>query len=713
MPESSNDFLTLTYDDGVAVVRLDRRGAAVNTLSPEALGAFSDVLDAIEQAAQARALVFISGKPDTFIAGADLEALRSMQTPAEVQALVERGHALIRRLRTLPMPSVAAIHGAAMGGGLEVALACSYRIATDHKATKLALPEVQLGLLPAGGGTQHLPRLIGLQSALDLLLTGKNVYPRTARRLGLVDALTYHHGLLDAAVQAARQLADGTLTPRRDAQGLGEKIVESNPLSRRVVYQQAEARVRKKTRGHYPAPFKILGCVKTGMERGLEAGLEAEAEGFAELVFTPESRALVSLFFAQRAAGRNPWKEAARPVDTVGVLGAGLMGSGIAEVSAGGGLDVVVKDRDLALAAGARRHLWEATKKKVRKRILSPFERDRLVERVVPTASYGALATAGLVVEAVPEDLALKHQVLRDTEAVLPDGAVFASNTSSIPIADIAEAAARPEAVVGMHYFSPVGQMPLLELIRTEATADWALGTAFEVGRRQGKTVIVVGDGPGFYTTRILGVYMNEALLLLEEGARIETVDEAMLDFGFPMGPYALFDLVGIGTAAKITEVLARYPVLEGRRVSRSAEKLADAGYLGQSTGKGFYRYDGTERQGVNESVYAFFGGPARTEFTDEAVQQRLALLMVNEAIACLEEGLLENPRDGDLGAVFGLGFPPFRGGPFRYVDHETAPAVAARLSRLQLQHGDRFAPNGLLREKARTGARFYEGEQT
>ncbi|MFQ5572417.1 MAG: 3-hydroxyacyl-CoA dehydrogenase NAD-binding domain-containing protein, partial [Rhodothermales bacterium] len=711
--DMNTDFLAIEKDNDLAVVWIDQAHSKVNKISRDALNAVSDVLDVIELDDGIRAAIFISRKRDTFIAGADLDVLRTAGDPDEIHALTEQGHALIRRVRALSKPTVAAIHGAAMGGGLEVALACSYRIATSHKKTKLALPEVLLGLLPGGGGTQFLPRLVGIQQALDMMLTGKNVYPRKAHRMGLVDALTYRHGLLDAAKQAARRLAGGSLVPRRNVKKLGERLLEGNPIGRRIIYRQATARVLKQTRGHYPAPIRIIECVKAGMEKGVEDGFAAEAKYFAELVFSPESQALVSLFFAKQEAEKNPFKEAARPVATLGVLGAGLMGAGIAEVSATNGLNVVIKDRDLMLASKGKQHLWNSTHKKVKKRILSPFERDVLVERVTPVADYSPFRQVDLVIEAVPENLDLKRDILATTESATRDDCIFASNTSSIPITDIAEASARPEQIVGMHYFSPVPQMPLLEIIKTRHTSDWVLATAYETGLKQGKTVLVVNDGPGFYTTRILGVYMNEALLLLEEGADIEQVDKAMERFGFPMGPYELFDLVGIDVAAKITEVMSRYPTDRDMNICRKASELVEAGHRGQKSGTGFYRHENDERgrprkKGVHEAVYAFFGGSRRTKFDADAIQHRLALLMINEATYCLDEGILHSPRDGDLGAVFGLGFPPFRGGPFRYIDAETPAAVTAMLAELLARHGERYAPSPILKEHVRTGTPFY-----
>lgn len=709
-----NNYLDIEAHGDVVVIWMDEASSRVNTLNQQAVSAFSTALDQLEQNNRARGAVLISRKADTFIAGADLNMLRSMESKEEVRALIAEGQRLLNRLARLRIPTVAALHGAAMGGGLEVALACDYRLATNHSKTKMALPEVQLGLLPGTGGTQRLPRLVGIPDALDMMLTGRTIYPRRARSMGLVDALVYKEGLLDAALQVATHLAEGSLKiDRDDAQGLGGRILESNPVSRRVIYQQAEAKTLQQTKGNYPAPPKIIDCVRIGMEKGMKAGLEAEEKHFADLVFTQESKALVALFFAKQEADKNPLKDQAREIRTIGVLGAGLMGAGIAEVSVAHGLDVLLKDMDLRHAAKGKKQVWQNATKKVEKRILTEFERDVQVERARPVADYEAFSEVDLVIEAVPENLDLKHSILQATEAAMQSKGIFASNTSSIPIAEIAEASAHPEQVVGMHYFSPVPQMPLVEIIKTEETADWVLATAYETALRQGKTVIVVNDGPGFYTTRILAVFMNEALLLLEEGADIAQVDAAMVQFGFPMGPYALFDLVGMDVAAKITEVMGRYFTGRDMAISSSARKLVDAGYTGQKSGIGFYHYEKgapgkVQKKNVNETIYAYFGGPSRNKMDTTEIQHRLALMMVNEATYCLQEGILQSPRDGDLGAVFGLGFPPFRGGPFRYIDQETAPATAARLSRLMVQHGERFKPSALLQEHASNGASFF-----
>lgn len=707
-------FFDLEVADGVAVIAFDQEESRVNTLSITALREFAGVLDTVERDAGVRGAVLVSRKRDSFVVGADIKEFLTFETPAQVEALIREGHALLGRLENLAKPVVAAVHGAAVGGGLELILACHYRVASGHPKTKFALPEVNLGLLPGLGGTQRLPRLVGLQAALDTILTGRSVYAKPALKMGLVDALSHPQGLLEAGKAAARGLADGTLerrAPKRDLRSrVTSAVLERTPLSR-VVYSQAEEAVRKKTRGNLPAPAKIIETVRAGQERGMQAGLEAEARNFAELVFTPQSKALVHLFFAKNAAEKNPYKGAAKEVRRVAVLGAGLMGAGIAQVSAEGGLEVKLKDRTLQIAARGKGAVWKDLTKRVGKG-RSAFERDLIDARIEPVESYGALAGADLVIEAVLEDLALKQQVVREVEAVAKDkkDLVFASNTSSIPIREIARASGRPGQVVGMHYFSPVPKLPLLEIVATDHNPEWVLATAFEAGRAQGKTPIIVGDAPGFYTTRIVSLYMNEALLMVEEGAGVREIDRAVRDFGFPVGPLTLLDEVGIDVGAKINRVLKEPFAARGVTLSGRGEALVEAGFLGRKSGKGFYIYDEGGKKGereVNEALTRFVSAPKR-EASAAEIQERLSLIMVNEAILCLEEGVLRSATDGDVGAVFGLGFPPFLGGPFWYADQLGAGTLLERLEGLERRHGARFKPAALLREHAEQGKPFY-----
>jgi 3-hydroxyacyl-CoA dehydrogenase/enoyl-CoA hydratase/3-hydroxybutyryl-CoA epimerase len=706
----SGRFLRTERDDELAIWWLDQQDARHNTLSSTALDELGVAIEGAAADAHTHAIVIISGKPDSFVTGADVREVQSFRSREEALALSRRGHQMILRVRHLDKPVVAAIHGAALGGGLELALACSMRIATDHAATRFALPEVMLGLVPGGGGTQLLPRLVGLQRSLPMLLTGKNAYPRPAKKMGLIDALIHRPGLLEAAKSAARDLVSGRIKQRGGGpEALQERLFEKVSVTRRVIYARAAERVRKETHGKYPAPPRILECVRVGIEEGMEAGLDREASAFADLSMTAESEELVRLFFARNAAENNPLEGHQRPVQHVGILGAGLMGSGIAEVSAENGLNVVVKDRSLELSSKSRKHVHRSASRKVEKHAMTPFERDAMVERVTAAADYEPFARVDLVIEAAPEDLELKKQLIAEVDRATKPDCILASNTSSIPIASLADAASRREQVIGMHYFSPVAKMPLLEVVRTPQTADWVLATAIETGLRQGKTIIVVHDGPGFYTTRILALYMNEALDLLVDGAQIETVDRSLREFGFPMGPFELFDLVGIDVTSKIMDVLGGFFADRGIEPNHRAAHMVDAGMTGRKAGVGFYIYEDGVRAEANKDAYRFFTAGGGSSPEAPLIRRRLVLALVNEAVRCLEDGILRSASDGDVGAVFGLGFPPFLGGPFRYVDREGPGRIVDRLRALETVHGKQFTPSDHLRTLAAQGGSFYQ----
>ncbi|MFQ5738072.1 MAG: fatty acid oxidation complex subunit alpha FadJ [Acidobacteriota bacterium] len=690
----------------LAVVWLDQAGEKINKISVDLLDEFRQLLDDLERDEQIRGAILISRKKDNFIAGADIEKFLEITQPGQAEELSRQGNALLSRMARSSKPIVAAIHGAALGGGLEVALACHYRIVSDSPKTVLGLPEVKLGLLPGGGGTQRLPRLIGLQRGLNLLLTGKNVYPYPARRMGLADLVVHPSGLLETAKKVARELAANGTGRRKRPRSRG--WLEANPLTRKLIFRKARQRVLQQTKGRYPAPLKILECVETGLSRGMAAGLEREAKNFGFLMGTPECGQLIRLFFSITAARKNPLQKQVRGVRRMAVLGAGLMGSGIADVSANKGIEVFLKDVSQEAVGKAEKTIWDGLSRRVRKRAITPFDRDRIFSRIHGVTDYEGFRKLDLVVEAVFEELELKREILKQAEAAAGEETIFASNTSSLPISQIAAVSSRPQQVIGMHYFSPVQKMPLLEIIRTDQTADWVTATAIDVGTRQGKTVIVVGDGPGFYTTRILSPLMNEALTLLAEGARIEAIDQAMRRFGFPVGPVTLMDEVGIDVGAHVGRVLAPLFEARGARPKNKAEELFKAGYSGRKNQKGFYLYKGGKKKKVNSEIYSYFGGARRKTIAASEIQQRLALTMVNEAALCLQEGILSTPRDGDLGAILGLGFPPFLGGPFRYVDSLGADKVLARLQELEQKHEARFTPAPILKEQASSHRSFY-----
>jgi 3-hydroxyacyl-CoA dehydrogenase/enoyl-CoA hydratase/3-hydroxybutyryl-CoA epimerase len=712
--------LQLEFEDGIALVTIDLPAEPVNKVTASLRAEFGQLFGRIETDPTLRGVVLLSGKSDTWIAGADIDEFLTIVSAADAESLCRGGQALLARLDTLRIPVVAAIHGACLGAGLETALACRYRIATDHPKTVLALPEVQLGIIPGGGGTQRLPRLVGLQRALDMILTGRNIRARKALQMGLVDELVHPAILRDVALDRVRRLAAGSLEPRHAPKGRGPAglLLEDNPLGRSLVFRKARESVMSRTHGHYPAPLAALAAVQAGYDGGPELGYRMESRAFGELAVTDVARELIFLFFATTALKKDPGVDDAallepREVETLGVLGAGFMGAGIASIAVQQGTAVRLKDTDLARVGKGIAAVSEVLQERLKKKRITRLEYEDQLLLAGGTVEYTGFGKCELVIEAVFEDLALKHRVLREVEPLLRMDAIYASNTSTIPIGRIAEAAQRPTRVLGMHFFSPVHKMPLLEVIATSDTDDDAIVTAVAYGKRLGKTVIVVSDGPGFYTTRILSAYMNEAGRLLDEGASIEAVDSALTAFGFPVGPITLLDEVGIDVGGKVGVVLSE---AFGARMapSESLRRVVESGRTGRKGRLGFYRYDEAGKKGeVDPSVYEVLpGGAERRELPVAEMQNRCVLAMVNEAVLCLEEGVLRSPVDGDVGAVFGLGFPPFRGGPFRYVDARGASRVLDDLDQLNQRFPGRFAPSELLVEHARAQQRFYPSRE-
>jgi len=699
--------------DDVLIVTIDRPGESVNTLGPELIGEFETVFHRVSDDSIIKGVVLTSGKPDGFIAGADIEQFTTLRTAADAERLSRMGQELLGRLETLRVPVVAAIHGACLGGGLETVLACRYRICTDHPKTTFSLPEVQLGLIPAMGGTQRLPRRVGLQAALDMILTGRSVRARRALQMGLVDEMVHPAILREIAIDRARALGDGRRqAPRRGIGGPANLLLEHNPIGRGLVFKKARQSVLEKTHGHYPAPLAALEAVQDGYTHGVDHGQGEESRLFGEVAMTAVSRQLVFLFFASNALKKDPGVPDPAPkpreVERIGVLGAGFMGAGIASVAAQQGTLVRLKDTDTTRIGKGLAAIRGVLQERVVRRQVTRRQADDWMSLVGATTDYSGFESADLVIEAVFEDLSLKHRVLEEVEPVLDPTTVYASNTSTIPIAQIADVAQRPERVLGMHFFSPVHRMPLLEVITTSQTSHEATVTAVAYGKRLGKTVIVVNDGPGFYTTRTLSAYMNEAGRLLDDGASVDAIDRALVDWGFPVGPLTLLDEVGIDVAGKIGVVLGE---AFGARMapSESLRRVVAAGRAGRKASSGFYRYDQSGKKGsVDESVYEIIGVPRRAIDAAE-ITERCVLAMVNEAVRCLEEGILRSPRDGDVGAVFGIGFPPFRGGPFRYADSIGAAQIVERLEDLDLRFHPRFGAAGLLLDMAASGRSFYE----
>jgi 3-hydroxyacyl-CoA dehydrogenase/enoyl-CoA hydratase/3-hydroxybutyryl-CoA epimerase len=699
--------------DGLAVITLNDPDRPVNVISEALVRDMTALLERLENGeGGVRAAIIVSEKKGTWIAGADIEEFKHFKTPADAEAASRAGHELLDRLERLRIPVVAAIDGAALGGGLETALACTYRIATDSPKTKIGLPEVQLGIIPGAGGTARLPRLIGLRAALDLMLTGKQLDARRAMKAGIIDEVVPQPILLEVAMRQAAALAERKIKPRAARRSGSPERIENLLPMRKLIFTRARQGVMEKTHGLYPAPLRLLKVVEAGLDKDVRQALDFEARAFGELAVTPEARSLVHVFFTSTAAKNDVGlgdDVEPRDVDQIAVVGAGFMGAGIAAASAESGIRVRLKDVKPEAAAKGLRTARESLIKRARRKKMRRFEVTKLVDRVQPTTEYTGFNGSDLVVEAVFEDLALKHRVIKEIEEHAGPGVVLGSNTSTIPITRLAEASARPDHVIGLHFFSPVEKMPLVEIITHAGTADWVTATAHAYAKKIGKTPIVVHDSPGFYVNRILSPYMAEAALLLQEGVRMEDLDRAMTEWGFPVGPVTLYDEVGLDVAQKSGKIMAE--ALSDRMGTPPTviDRMVEDGRLGRKNSKGFYKYgDDGRKAGPDEAAYALFGSPAKKEMPHAEIQDRLGLIMVNEAVRTLEEGVLRSARDGDVGAVFGIGFPPFRGGPFWYVDQVGAQNVLDRLRALEQRFGARFRPAKLLEETARDGTKFF-----
>ncbi len=705
-----DDYFTVAVKDGIATLTIDIKPEKMNVVSPSLMKYFEEVFHQLDQDQNVKGIILISGKPD-FIAGADINAFKAEKV-GDFQPISRKGHELLNFLESGKKPVVSAIHGTAYGLGVEMSLACHGRICSDDKRTKLALPEVKLGLLPGGGGTQRLPRLVGVQAALDMMLTGKNIYPRQALRMGLVDEVVNKNKLHTAALKMVNKIIQSGPLQRKPAKNLLSKFLDNTSIGRGIVIKKAREMSAKMTQGNYPAVPEIINCVELGLKQGVKAGLEAEVIKFERLILSPESKALRSLFFGLTDKKKNPWKGKERELEHFGVLGAGFMGAGIAEVSIASGIDVVLKDLNADIIGNAKKGIWSSLNKKVLRRQMSKVEADEIIERLRPATDYQGFDKVDLVIEAVVEKMEVKKAIIKELEEKAKDNLIFASNTSSLSLTTMANSAKRPENVVGMHYFSPVPKMQLLEIVKTPFTSEEVLATCYELGTRQGKTCIVVNDCPGFYVNRILAPYLNEIMLMIEEGAEVEKIDAHIKKKGMPVGPVALMDEVGIDIGAHIMsgDISEVVKSREGVVVSQGLLNMYQAGYLGKKNKKGYYRYDAKtgKKSGPNPDVYQFFGGKPRKPFSFDEVCERSLLLLLNEAVMCLEENIIMNATDGDLAAVFGIGFLPFTGGPFRYIDQLGAMEVVKKMRVYEAKFGPKFRPRPMLVDMAENGARFH-----
>lgn len=705
----------LRIADGLAVLTFNLPGEKVNKLSTPVMAEISSWIDRLSATQGIGALLLRSGKPDIFIAGADVREIEHVATAADGKTASAVGQRIFERWAKLPFPTVAAIHGACLGGGTELALACDFRICSDSPKTRIGLPEVNLGILPGWGGTQRLPRLVGIAAALDLILTGKAIDGRRAARIGFADAAVPEAIFEEWTERFAREKV-GSRRPRgrRRKAPLVQTLLEGNPAGRAFLFSRARASVLAKTHGHYPAPLEALAAVREGRGRPIEAALAIENEHLGHLFGTPVQKRLLRIFFwteevKKETGAINPTVQP-RPVRRIGVLGAGVMGGGIAQLAADKDFPVRLKDvapEPLAHGFRAAADVW---KERMRSGRLSRSAFQRKMGLISGGLDFSGFAQTDVTIEAVVEKLAVKQAVLREWESVVGDEAIFASNTSTLPITSIADGARQPRRVVGMHFFNPVHRMPLVEVIRGERSSDEAIATVFDLARKMGKTPVVVRDAPGFLVNRILAPYLAEAVRLLEEGARIEEVDRAMTGFGMPVGPLALLDDVGIDVAVKGAETLAAaFP--QRLPLAGNFEILVHQGRLGRKTGHGFYHYAGTKRGRSDPEGIAAVRRTGPPAFPPDVVVARLVMPMINEAAFCLEDGIVLTPAKLDLAMIFGTGFPPFRGGLLQYADDLGIDRVVNRLQDFEERLGPRFAPCPMLLDMARTGGKFHSAD--
>ncbi|MFT6386982.1 MAG: 3-hydroxyacyl-CoA dehydrogenase/enoyl-CoA hydratase/3-hydroxybutyryl-CoA epimerase [Cellvibrionaceae bacterium] len=704
------NFSTELSDDGIFTIVIDVPNESMNILNDTMISEFEALADEIENNDSVKAVIFISGKSSSFISGADIKMLQKIETAMDGTAISLSAHQLFSRISSSKKPHIAAINGACLGGGYELAMACHYRLASDDRTTKVGLPEVMLGLLPGGTGNSKLPRLINLATALDLLLTGKQLDSKRALRAGMLDEVVPNTILEQTAKLKAKNFIEKGGVPERK-RSLKDKLM-TLPGIKDFIIKQARNQVLSKTHGKYPAPLAILKVVQKGLNKPLNEALQLEATHFGELTVSPEAKQLINIYFATNSLKKESFiahKIKPNTVNKLGILGAGLMGAGIATVSIDkANTSVRLKDiRDEGITS-VYQYLNKFYQQRVKRRIISKEDASKKMNLFTSTLTYTGFENCDLIIEAVFEDIALKHLILNDIEALGNEATVFASNTSSIPITEIASQAKRPENILGMHYFSPVEKMPLLEIIKHKGTSDQALATSIEFGRQQGKTVIVVNDGAGFYVNRILAPYLNAALELGMEGVAFDKIDKALVNFGFPVGPIKLLDEVGLDVGSKIL------PVLELAFGARMAgigvqQMLLDKGRLGKKVKKGFYRYDDAKlSKKIDDSIYQDLNITGSIDLPEKAIVERCVYRMLNEAALCLDDKIIDQVRDGDIGAIFGIGFPPFLGGPFRYMDTMGINYVVDKLKQLEKNVGGKYQPAEVLIAMAAKEASFY-----
>lgn len=698
----------LDAGDGWCELRFDQPNSKANVLTRETMQEFQDIVAELEGRRDVKGVVITSGKDGIFIAGADISLIQSLSTFDDALKACTEGQQLIHRWSKLPCETVAAIHGACLGGGFELSLACTKRVASTGKATKMGLPEVNLGILPGFGGSIRLPRVTDLMNALPMILTGKQLDGMRAFKAAIVSAVLPVEDFNQRAIAWAK--GNYGKAPKRPKSSL-MTLFMNTPFGRATALGKARNEVMDKTKGQYPAPLKILDLLgKTLGKSDLDWCLEQEAKHFASLAITPVSKRLIELFLLTEQVKKSKGALAEpQRVERGAVLGAGIMGGGIAWAYANADLPVRMKDIKWEAVALGYQQAGAVYGKALKRRRIDEREFNRKLGLISGTTDYRGFQSVDVVIEAVVENMDVKKKVLQEAEAQISDQCIFASNTSSLSITEMQSVARRPERVAGMHFFNPVDRMPLVEVIAGERTSPETVATLFELAKRMKKTPVVVKDCPGFLVNRLLLPYMNEAIFLLEEGVPIDRLDRVMLAFGMPMGPLRLADEVGLDTAAKVAHILNDAYGVRAQAATLTS-KVVESGRLGRKNGKGFYRWENDRATAPDTSIYEFVrsvGGNAAS-LSDQDLVDRMLAPMINEAALALDEEVVEEASQVDLALIMGTGFPPFRGGLLRYADSVGVDNVRQQLERFsQGGAGARLRPSAALSEYADRG-RFY-----
>jgi 3-hydroxyacyl-CoA dehydrogenase / enoyl-CoA hydratase / 3-hydroxybutyryl-CoA epimerase len=720
-----NFKLSINIETGVATLLFDFEDEKINKLDEKTLLELKDHLNMLAGDSNIKLLVFESAKNGIFIAGADINEIKNIRSKEDAYEKARFGQQILHQITQLPFPSLAVINGACVGGGCELALACNYRIMSDDKKALIGLPEVNLGIIPGFGGCVRLPKLIGLQGALQLILTAKLIPAKKALRLKLIDAIYNHAHARDFINKFINNLlSDSIFTQQilnKRHKVFTQKLLEDNPLGRKLIFKKAYQNLLEKTKGHYPAPLKALQVVENIVDMSIEDALEEELKGFSDVAITDISKNLIQLFFTSEALKKESGiiddSISAQTINNTAVLGAGVMGGGIAWLFSNKDKEVRLKDIEWdAVAKGYQTaNVYYQQMKKIRK--ITPDQIRYKMNHIAGCVNYNGFKKIDFVVEAVVENINVKQTVLAEVEAQLPDHAILASNTSSLSITEMAQELKRPENMIGMHFFNPVNRMPLVEIIPGEQTSQQTIATAVKLAKKLGKTPIVVGNCAGFLVNRILIPMLNEAALILQEGGNVLVIDKSIEQFGLPMGPFVLADEVGIDIGFHVATILedaygTRMKVAGIFHRIFNEEKL-----LGKKSGAGFYKHIKKSPPCYNKNIdtiltfYRAENNISLQQFNNEQIVDRCILVMVNEAVRCLEEGIINNPAYLDMAMLMGAGFPAFHGGLLKYADNRGLQNVCDKLTELSTLYGERFSPAPLLIEKAKNQQTFYEGD--